>query len=1059
MHITLNIDFKIYFVSDDNKHLHTIKSIFANHSTFEILAKNNNSEMQFPEHSLIVFDISQMTETAHIFGFLAKQKSLKKCAIIFASNFEIDDDKLAALSKICDTAYFHWLTVSNKNSTELNQEIILLLKYWQNHIQIQKLQQEKQNILDEKNRINNKFLEFEDKLNVIVNSVPDLIFYKDINSIYQGSNKAFANFANTTVTDIQGTTDFDLFPKEIAADYITDDKKIFETGNISHGEEWITYPNGEKILLDTIKTPFYNAKNEISGLVGISRDITQLRIKQEKLEESEKKYRLLAETMVDIIWTYDLKQKFITYISPSASKILGYSEAEILNQPFTILLTPLSGTKINYLFSLYETNQSNIFNRIEIEYFTKTNFTFWTETITNAIRNADGEVTHILGVSRDISKRKAAEIALKEKEQQLSEVLKLSEIASLEYDLYTKEIKLSDNFFEVMGIIDYELQQKFSLKGLIRYVYYSDKITFLKLLIKVFDKNENIEHSYRIIDSNEVIRYIRSLTQFRFDDKMRPTTFIATFQNITFQKINEELLKNVELAERAANIRQQFLANISHEIRTPLTAIIGFTNFLFRTPLNQQQLEYSKSIKEASEILLHIINDILIISKIDAGKLQIKNDAFSIFSMIKEIESLFENQIKAKNLYFKTYIAPNFPEFIIADESRLKQVISNLISNAVKFTDSGGIELICFVNEIENDKVSCSIMVEDTGIGISKQDLEKLFVKFSQVDASLTRNKEGIGLGLAISKELIELMGGTINVESQEGKGTRFTINLTAQIDFSTKHNAIGKYFDYENLNLGLTILYVEDKLVNQKVVSLMLEYAGCKVVMANNGEEAISIFEPGKYNLILMDIQMPIMDGITTMKELKKKYKQLPPIIAVSANALEGDAEKYISEGLDDYISKPISEEVLYQKITHWSGINKEFIKIENKKNNNMETNYNFESFALINEQTIETIKKQAKGDMGFIQMLFESYLTDANELIEQIQNTLNNNNFQELKVAVHTFKGLSGTIGASQVHEIAKEIDKNLKTDHNEEAVKLLPMLQDKIVILTDYIKKMYF
>lgn len=1057
MQITTNIEFNIYLISEDNTIQELLKPLFANNN-LQIFALNSLHQILFKEQSLIIVHLPQIATAEETIQILNQKNIIHKTLVVFLTAYPFNNKFNLAIAN-CKASFSHCINISNKNTIELNQELLLLIKYWQTEINSKKLLKENTQLLEEKNKINNKFLEFEDKLNIVVNSIPDLIFYKDINSIYQGCNKAFAKFANATIEDISGTTDFDLFPKEIAEDYINDDKKIFKTGNISHAEEWITYPNGEKILLDTIKTPYYDAANQICGLVGISRDITQLRLKQEKLEESEKKYRILAETMVDIIWVYDLKKKTINYISPSTPKILGYSKEEILHHPFTNFLTPLSGNKIDYHFSLYETNQSNILNRIELEYFTKSNNTFWTETITNAIKNTSGEITHILGVSRDISKRKAAEIALKEKELLLSEVLKLSEIASLEYDLYTKEIKLSDNFFEVMGIIDYELQQKFSLKGLLKYVYYNDKITFLKLLIKVFDKNENIEHTYRIIDSNEVIRNIRSLTQFRFDDKMRPTTFIAAFQNITLQKINEELLKNVELAERAANIRQQFLANISHEIRTPLTAIIGFTNFLFRTSLNQKQLEYSQSIKEASEILLHIINDILIISKIDAGKLQIKNDAFDFLSMIKEVESLFENQIKVKNLYLKTFISPDFPEFIIADESRLKQVISNLISNAIKFTDTGGIELICFINAIENEKISFSIIVKDTGIGISKKDLEKLFIKFSQVDASLTRNKEGIGLGLAISKELIELMGGTIAVESEEGKGTQFTITLTADIDMNTQKNAMGKYFDYENLNLGLNILYVEDKLVNQKVVALMLEYAGCKVTMANNGEEALHIYTPGKFDLILMDIQMPIMDGITSMKELRKKYRELPPIIAVSANALEGDAEKYIAEGLDDYISKPISEDVLYQKITQWCGIKENKIKPETNNLKNMETNYDFDNIPMINEQTIETIKKQAKGDMSFIHMLFESYITDAGELIEQIQNALNNKNFQELKVAVHTLKGLSGTIGASQVHEIAKEIDKNLKTEHNNEALELMPLLQNKYALLSEYIKKTYF
>jgi hypothetical protein len=258
--------------------------------------------------------------------------------------------------------------------------------------------------------------------------------------------------------------------------------------------------------------------------------------------------------------------------------------------------------------------------------------------------------------------------------------------------------------------------------------------------------------------------------------------------------------------------------------------------------------------------------------------------------------------------------------FIKIDETRLLQVITNLVSNAVKFTNNGSIDVKLFKIKEFGDKVHFRIEVTDTGIGIAKENQTRLFDFFSQVDANLTSNIKGAGLGLAISKQLVSLMDGEIGVESEPGKGSKFWFTFKAKkTEEKPEIENIKVTSGKEPINMGITILLAEDKILNQKVVSMMLQNAGCKVEIANNGLEALELFSENKFDIILMDIHMPDMDGITALNQLKEKYKQLPPVIGLSASAMEGDAEKYINKGLDDYLAKPVKFNDLYHKIMEW--------------------------------------------------------------------------------------------------------------------------------------------
>ncbi len=409
-----------------------------------------------------------------------------------------------------------------------------------------------------------------------------------------------------------------------------------------------------------------------------------------------------------------------------------------------------------------------------------------------------------------------------------------------------------------------------------------------------------------------------SINKFEFDGK---AYFFAFIRDISERKKNTELEQNIQVARRSAALKQQFLANMSHEIRTPMTGIMGMTSLLMRTNLSPAQQEYVRNIKISSENLLNIINDVLDLSKIEAGKMELKPNRISFGELVEEVQEIFQHQAQSKGLGFSTTIDPLIPANIVIDDQRLKQVLNNLLSNALKFTDEGEISVAFGVEYKREKELMLSCQVRDTGMGISEENQRQIFEKFTQIDTSLVRPFEGTGLGLAICRELTQLMGGDISVSSKLGKGSAFTFTFKAHYDKSdAETSAAQQVRDFNELKLN--VLHVEDKLLNQKVVGFILFNAGCNVDFVKNGQEAIDLYTPGKYDIILMDIQMPVMDGISAYKELKRIHgDKLCPVIGLSANALEGDAQKYIGLGLDDYIVKPFPPSVLYDKLTQWAG------------------------------------------------------------------------------------------------------------------------------------------
>lgn len=391
---------------------------------------------------------------------------------------------------------------------------------------------------------------------------------------------------------------------------------------------------------------------------------------------------------------------------------------------------------------------------------------------------------------------------------------------------------------------------------------------------------------------------------------------ILYFEVITERKKSEELRFNLDMARKTTQIKQTFLASISHEMRTPLNGIIGLSNYLSRTSLSGEQQKHLNVIIESSRTLLQLINQVLNLSKIESEQMPLAMEEIKTRELIQKLKNAFAFLFSEKNVHYMVEVSEDFPATFIYNEHLLLQVMTNLIGNALKFTEKGEVKVYFEKKQSSDGNDELKVYVSDTGLGIQQEHHENIFMEFVQVHDGNEEQQAGTGLGLSISKKIVESFGGKIGVDSSPGKGSTFwfTINpqqITLPTSEKTEHALPER-------PLRLNVLLVEDKKVNRMVAELILKEMGCNTDHAENGAIAVEKVKHNQYDVILMDIQMPVMDGITAMQVLRKMEIELPPIIGLSAEAMEGDADRYIGLGMDDYLTKPIDAELMFKKLAH---------------------------------------------------------------------------------------------------------------------------------------------
>ncbi|UXX78596.1 PAS domain S-box protein [Reichenbachiella carrageenanivorans] len=644
----------------------------------------------------------------------------------------------------------------------------------------------------------------------------------------------------------------------------------------------------------------------------------------------------------------------------------------------------------------------------------------WSEVFINPIVKEDGTIEEVSVISNDITEKKSSELALYESEAKFREIFESIQDIYFRCDMHGKIVMISPSAKESLGLSSEDVLGKN-----ITYFFNSESSSgsILRNLLRQH-KVQNLEASYQTEDGEKIDFLCNVRILFR---NKQTIGFEGVARDITeIRRAYEELSKAKELAEKSLAIKERFLANMSHEIRTPMNGIIGMIDLIGSTALDKEQMDYVKTIKKSSQTLMDILNDILDLSKIEAGKMELKQRPISLIATFQRLYDLFSKEANTHNIYLNYNLDEKIPSVIMLDETRLLQVLSNLVSNAIKFSDGKGIiDISLRLKRQENNTCTFKVQIKDEGIGIPKDQIKHLFINFNQLDNSSTKVYSGTGLGLAISKELVRSMNGEIGVVSTPGLGSTFWFTFEGEILDSNTGTVSSEPEEPLHITKSFEhviphILVVDDNKVNRTVASQILEKSGCKVYLAASGLEALEIVEKHPLDLVFMDIQMPNMDGVQTTQNIKALgLPKLPPIIAMTAYSMEDDRQKFLSQGLDDYVAKPIRAVTIIEKVKEYIQYKPEITEIEpqNEKASDL----------LINMETLDQLAKF--GGAELLESVLSDFEQEANELIKNCMIYFADNQIEEIRKELHTLKGSAGTLGIEKLANHVIKLELQLK------------------------------
>ncbi|MEI6608909.1 MAG: PAS domain S-box protein [Deltaproteobacteria bacterium] len=695
--------------------------------------------------------------------------------------------------------------------------------------------------------------------------------------------------------------------------------------------------DGSTLWVEVSMRPMRDDEGHLIGYLGVTRDISEHKqmdaLRDETaaaLRRSEEQYRLIAENSDDVIFTLDQELRF-TYMSPSSFKLRGVTAEEAMLEKLEDIMTPESLNRIiaeygRVLAEIEKGNKPTV--RIEIEQYRKDRSTLWVEISIKTIMDGEGHLTGFLGVSRDISEHKLAEEAIQASEEKLRQII--------------------NNIPHAVSILDMNMRPTYASTAIQRILGYKAEelltLTLDKILtpesLEIAGKSfqEALDRNGHGFDPNGVLilnleQYHKNGSKVLLENAMTflrnangvPVGILSVSTDITERKRAEAALQaSKESAEAANRSKSVFLANMSHEIRTPMNAILGFAQLMKRDRnLSPQSLEHLEIINRSGEHLLATINDILEMSKIEAGRTVFVPTTFDLHALIYDLERMFRLRTDSKNLRFLVEKVGHIPQWVKTDEGKLRQVLINLMGNAAKFTEEGGIVLRLGGIDENAAAVNIQFEVEDTGPGMTEGEIGRLFQAFEQTTSGIKSG--GTGLGLALSQGFVQIMGGTISVISTVGKGSIFRFKLPVQED--SEENAAKKEAKQRVLSLKpgqneIRILIADDRETNRQLLLQMLKVVGFATQYAVNGKEAVQMVQKWKPQVVLMDMAMPVMDGYEATRKIKASpNSRNTAIVAVTASAFEEDKKRILAAGADDYLSKPFKDAELFEIIGRLTG------------------------------------------------------------------------------------------------------------------------------------------
>jgi PAS domain S-box-containing protein len=741
----------------------------------------------------------------------------------------------------------------------------------------------------------------------VLDTIPVRVFWKDRDGVYLGCNKRFAKDAGKgSQEEIIGKTDQDMVWRDQADAYVRDDRAVMESGRPKLDyEEPQTTPSGDLIWLRTSKIPLRNGKGTVYGVLGTYEDITERKKTELALKKSEEKLRHLTENIQAVFWLKEGEE--ISYISPAYGRIWGRRLEEFTrHDSFMDALVPEDVDRIRHAYEQYLiTGEFDEEYRIrrpdgEVRWIHSRSFPFC----------IDDDCSRSAGIAQDITQRKRFEEKLLDTEQKCRTVFEGALESIYVHDLqgrffdsnmqgyaqlgYTKDELMRMTIMDVDGRSEKAPEH---LQILLR----QGSHTFETELVRKDGSRFPVEINSQVIrygDQRAILGVVRNITE-----RKQMEQSLRSLANDLENRVRQRTLE----LEQANKAKTQFLANMSHEIRTPMAGVMGMTDLLLDQDIPKPLRDDLMVIRNSAVSVLSLLNDMFDLSRIEQDRFEFHPAEFDLRAMVRETMEQYEHEARSKNLEYTLGLDPALPERIICDRTRLGQVIKNLLTNAIKFTPAGKVSLDARVVERNKQSVTLEFVVTDTGIGIPREHQESIFQPFTQIDPSYSKRYGGMGLGLTISRTLVRRMGGEIEVRSEPGEGTRFSFTVTCE-EVHAELAPEDRTYSLAELP-SLRILLAEDNPVNRLFLERALNNAGHEVELALDGRQALEMNARNRYDLILMDIQMPEMNGIEAAQRIRSggHGRRDIPIIALTAYAMKGDRENFLSAGMNGYVTKPV--------------------------------------------------------------------------------------------------------------------------------------------------------
>lgn len=631
-----------------------------------------------------------------------------------------------------------------------------------------------------------------------------------------------------------------------------------------------------------------------------------------------------------------------------------------------------------------------------------------------------------LYLSEQLRKRKRAEDYIKQQEEKYRNIIANMNLGLIEVDNDEIIRYANQSFCNVSG---FELDEVIGKNPSTLFLYGENNVRFLQEQIELRKKGISSVYQLPVRNKRGEIRWWAVSGAPNYDDLGNLLGSIGIHLDITDQKkLEEELKLEKAKALEASKAKEVFLANMSHEIRTPLNGIIGFLRELKRSDLADEQKQFVENSYNASQHLLSIINNILDISKIESGEMSLENKSFSLKDSIQKVISVLKPKAEEKELKIITDFSSEIFPVLKGDSLRLEQVLYNIIGNSLKFTNEGHIRVEAHVLKSFSNQQTISISITDTGIGMSEEYVRNIFKKFNQEDSSISRKYGGTGLGMSITRELVHLMKGEINVKSEKNSGTCITIVLI--LDKGDEKTLKESSWKNQNISIaGTKVLLVEDNALNQLVAEKSLKHFECTVVKAENGKIAIEILSKEQFDIILMDLQMPEMDGIEATKILRKELGIKAPVIALTANAFKTEIDNCINAGMNDYITKPFNEENLLKIIY-------KYVKIPENAIETMpdagETFYDLKNIHIL-----------SRGDKDFMRKMLLIFIGQTETTIPLMKKAFDEKNYVEIAKLMHKIRPSIQAIGITSIESEVKQLEL-LATEQNKEFPELYSLFE---------------